>query len=40
VKRTFRERGHCSLIFPSEPSNQDIRTVMRLLEPGYILEGE
>jgi hypothetical protein len=40
VKRTFRTRGHCSLIFPGEPSDEDIRMVMRLLEPGYILEGE
>lgn len=38
VKRTFRKRGHCSLIFPGEPSDQDVRTVMRLLEPCWTIE--
>jgi hypothetical protein len=33
VRRTFRKRGHFSLIFPSEPSDDDIRTAMQLLEP-------
>jgi hypothetical protein len=40
VRRTFRERGHCSIIFPSEPSNDDIRRVMQLLEPCFTIGGE
>ena len=40
VKRTFNERGHCSIIFPREPSNQDIRRVMGLLEPCYLIGDE
>lgn len=40
VKRTFKERGHCSIIFPSKPSNEDIRRVLRLLEPGFVIGGE
>jgi hypothetical protein len=40
VKRTFRERGHCSIIFPAEPSDEDIETVMQLLEPVYTIGDE
>jgi hypothetical protein len=39
VKRTFETFGHCSLIFPSAPSVEDIRTVIELLEP-YTIGGE
>lgn len=39
VRRTFSTPGHCSLIFPSAPSSEDIRTVMDLLEP-YMIGGE
>ena len=40
VRRTFRKRGHCSLIFPGEPSDEDIDTVIRLLGPSYTIGGE
>jgi hypothetical protein len=40
VRRTFRTRGHCSLIFPDEPSDEDIRVVMQLLHPCYMIGGE
>lgn len=40
VKRTFEKRGHCSLIFPSEPSDEDVHTAIRLLEPCWTLGGE
>lgn len=38
VRRTFNVAGHCSIIFPSEPSDEDLRTVMELLEPSYTME--
>ncbi len=40
VRRTFDTPGHCSLIFPDEPSEEDIRAVMKLLEPSYDIGGE
>jgi hypothetical protein len=38
VRRTFNVAGHCSIIFPGEPSDDDIRAVMELLEPSYTIE--
>jgi hypothetical protein len=40
VKRTFKKRGHCSLILLGEPSGEDIDTLMRLLEPCWTIGGE
>lgn len=40
VRRTFEKSGHCSIVFPSEPSDEDVRMVMRLLEPCWTLGGE
>ncbi len=37
VIRTFRKRGHCSLIFPDEPSDEDIHAVIRLLGPSHAI---